>query len=157
MYHKTITIMRIKRYLITAFAVVVLLTLMSCQSYEEGVIHKLNNLSERIDKDGKNFDADDWEEALEELADIHEDMTDCEFTPEQLKEVGRADGRLSAIITKQAAKALGHEVSDAIKGISSYAKGFKEGAEGNIDEDDFNDVVDEIGSLLKSVGEDWKE
>jgi hypothetical protein len=114
-------------------------------------------LSERIDEDGKNFDADDWEEAMEELADIHEEMSDCEFTPEQLKEVGRADGRLSAIIAKEGAKSLGREASSLLKSISSYAKGFQEGAQENFNEEDFNDVEEELKSTLKDIEDEWKE
>ncbi len=151
--------MNINRKIISVLVVAVaaISLLSSCQSYEDRVITKLNHLSERIDEDGKNFDADDWEEAMEELADIHEEMAECDFTLEQLKEVGRADGRLSAIIAKEGAKTLGKGFLDAIKGISSYAKGFQEGAESNISEKDVEDVVKEIGSTLKSVEDEWKE
>lgn len=151
--------MNINRKIISVLVVAVaaISLLSSCQSYEDRVITKLNHLSERIDEDGKNFDADDWEEAMEELADIHEEMAECDFTLEQLKEVGRADGRLSAIIAKEGAKTLGKGFLDAIKGISSYAKGFQEGAEENINDEDFNDVVNEFNDAVKSVKEEWKE
>lgn len=151
--------MNINRKIISVFviAVIAISLLSSCQSYEDRVITKLNHLSERIDEDGKNFDADDWEEAMEELADIHEEMTECDFTPEQLKEVGRADGRLTAIIAREGAKALGHGFSDAIKSLGIYAKGFQEGAEEKINGEDFNDVVNEINDAVESVKEEWKE
>lgn len=142
---------------IPVFVVTAVLVLSSCRSYEDRVITKLNHLSERIDADGKNFDADDWEDAMEELADIHEEMTDCDFTPEQLKEVGRADGRLSAIIAKEGAKSLGREASSFLKSISSYAKGFQEGAQENVNEEDFNEVGDQIMSTLKDIEDEWKE
>jgi len=149
--------MSITRFFIPVFVVTAVLVLSSCRSYEDRVITRLNHLSERIDADGKNFDADDWEDAMEELADIHEEMTDCDFTPEQLKAVGRADGRLTAIIAKEGAKALGHSFSDAIKSLGIYAKGFKEGAEENISDDDFNGVVNELNDAVESVNEEWRE
>ena len=111
--------------LTTIFALFAMITLSSCQSQEERVVSRIEKLSARIDADGKNFSPEDWEEALEELEEIHDDMGDCEFTKEQLKAVGRADGKLTIIITKQAAKAMGRDVSTLMKNISSYAKGFK--------------------------------
>jgi len=149
--------MSVNRFFIPVFFLAAVLVLSSCQSYEERTITKLNHLSERIDAEGKNFDADDWEEAMEELADIHEEMADCEFTPEQLKAVGRADGRLTAIIAREGAKALGYGFSDAIKSLGIYAKGFQEGAEEKINGEDFNDVVNELNDAVESVKEEWKE
>lgn len=151
--------MNINRKIISVLVVAVaaISLLSSCQSYEDRVITKLNHLSERIDEDGKNFDADDWEEAMEELADIHEEMSDCEFTPEQLKEVGRADGRLTAIIAKEGAKALGRETSSFLRKFSSFAKGFQESAQENVNEEDFNDVEEELKSTLKDIEDEWKE
>ena len=157
MFHNTITIMSLNRISITIFAVIAIFVLPSCQSHEERVIDKLESLSKHIDTKGKNFDADDWKEAMEELADIHEEMTECDFTPEQLKEVGRADGRLTAIIAREGAKALGHGFSDAIKSLGFYAKGFQEGAEENISDNDFDDVVNELNDAVESVIEEWKE
>lgn len=151
--------MNINRKIISVLVVAVaaISLLSSCQSYEDRVITKLNHLSERIDEDGKNFDADDWEEAMEELADIHEEMAECDFTLEQLKEVGRADGRLTAIIAKEGAKALGRETSSFLRNFSSFAKGFQEGAKENFNEEDFNDVEKELKSTLKDIEDEWKE
>lgn len=147
-----------KRQILT-FAVfaTILFSFASCKSREEKVISRLESLSERIDKKGHTFDAEDWAEAFEDLEDIHEDMGDCEFTKEQLREVGRADGRLSAIIAKEGAKSLGREASSLLKSISSYAKGFQEGTQENVNEEDFNDVEEELKSTLKDIEDEWKE
>ena len=146
-----------KRQILT-FAVfaAILLSFASCKSREEKVISRLESLSERIDKNGHKFDAEDWAEAFEDLEDIHEDMEDCEFTREELKEVGRADGRLTAIIAKEGAKALGREASSFLRNFSSFAKGFQEGAQEN-NEEDFNEVGDQIMSTLKDIEDEWKE
>ena len=143
--------MNIYKTFFGVLTVILLLTLTACRSYEERVITKLNNLSERIDKYGKTFDVDDWEDAMEELADIHEEMGDCDFTREQLKEVGKADGRLSAIIAKEGAKALGQGVSGIIDRVSSYAEGFQEGAQENMSEDDIKEVEKELNKAFQSV------
>ena len=89
-----------KSKLILSALFISLLALSSCQSREEKVISKLDSLSERIEKDGSIFDADDWEEAIEDFADIHEEMQDCQFTKEQLRELGKKEGKVSAILAK---------------------------------------------------------
>lgn len=141
---------------IVAMAAIAFL-LASCKSREEKVISRLDSLSERIEKNGQKFDAEDWEEALEDLEDIHEDMEDCEFTRAELKEVGRADGRLTAIIAKEGAKALGRDLSTVLKSFSSFAKGFQEGAMENCTEDDLNEFSDQINSTMKEIEDEWKE
>lgn len=135
----------------------ILLSFTSCKSKEEKVINRIENLSERIEKNGHNFDAEDWAEAFEDLEDIHEDMEDCEFTREERKEVGKADGRLTAIIAKEGAKSLGREASSFLKNFSTFVKGFQEGAQDSFNEEDINDIENEIKNTLKDIEEEWKE
>lgn len=133
------------------------IALTSCKSKEEKVVSRLDSLSERIEKNGHKFDTEDWEEALEDLEDIHEDMEDCEFSIEELKKIGKADGRLSAIIAKEGAKALGRDFSSVLKSFSSFAKGFQEGAMENYSEDDFKELEDQMNSALEEIEDAWKE
>ena len=146
-----------KSKLILSALFISLLALSSCQSREEKVISKLDSLSERIEKDGSNFDADDWEEAIEDFADIHKEMQDCEFTKEQLRELGKKEGKVSAILAKEGSKALGREFKNFLGNFGAFAKGFKEGAEENVSEEDFNDVEEELKSTLKDIEDEWKE
>lgn len=147
-----------KRQILT-FAVfaAILLSFISCKSREENVISRLESLSERIDKQGHTFDAEDWAEAFEDLKDIHEDMEECEFTREELKKIGQTDGRLTAIIAKEGVKALGRETTSFLRNVSSFAKGFQEGAQENLKEEDFNDVEEELKSRLKDIEDEWEE
>lgn len=87
------------------------LFLVSCQSKEEQIISRLDNLCERIEKDGSEFEAEDWEEALKEYAQIHEEMQDCEFTEEELIELGKKEAELTSAFAKQGTKAIGTELS----------------------------------------------
>ena len=146
-----------KSKLILSALFISLLALSSCQSREEKVISKLDSLSERIEKDGSNFDADDWEEAIEDFADIHEEMQDCEFTKEQLRELGKKEGKVSAILAKEGSKALGREFKNFIGNFGAFAKGLKEGAESAYDEEEFKDIGNDIMNDLKEIEEDWKE
>lgn len=140
-------------FIVTLFTV---LTLSSCQSHEECVISRIDNLSARIEANGKDFSSDDWTEALKELEEIHEDMSNCNFTPEQLKKVGRADGKLTAIIVSEASKSLGDKASSFFENVGSYVNGFIEGSQEHLDEHDFGDVENDLKSALKDV-KDWLE
>ena len=142
---------------LTALFILLSLLLTSCQSQEESVITRIEKLSVRIDKEGKNFTTEDWEDALDDLAEIHEDIQDCDFTTEQLKELGKVEGRLSAIIAKEASKAVGHSLSDIIKNFGSFASGFKEGLEENVSEEDFVEPANEISDALKAVEQELKK
>jgi hypothetical protein len=133
-----------KKTLISISLLLAVITLSSCKSHEERVVNRIEKLSARIASDGKNFTPEDWEEALEELEEIHDDMGDCEFSKEQMREVGRADGKLTMIITKQAAKSMGRDFGTLMNSLGSYAKGFKEGAESEYDEKEFEDIGKEF-------------
>jgi len=140
---------------ITALALL-LLGLTACQSAEDRAISRLNRLAENIDKHGEDFSLEDWTEAMEDLADIHEDMEGCEFTKEQLKELGQVDGRLSVIIAREGAKALGKETVTFLDRFNSFAVGFKEGAESVYDEDDFKQIEEDFNNELDSIANDWE-
>ena len=148
--------MKIK-FLTFAFLATIVLSLSSCKSREEKVISQLDNLAERIEKHGKDFDAEDWEEALEDLEEIHENMEDCDFSKKELRELGRKEGKLFAIITREGAKALGRGAANFLGEFGAFAKGFKEGAEDNISEKDLKEVEEDISDSFKSLEEEFKE
>ena len=145
------------KLLLIAFLSTIVLSLSSCKSREEKVISQLDNLAERIEKNGKDFDADDWAEALEDLEEIHENMEDCDFTKKELRVLGRKEGKLFAIITKEGAKAIGRGAADFLGQFGAFAKGFKEGAEDNLSEKDLKEVEEDISDSFKSLEEELKE
>ena len=146
-----------KRIQTIAVSMVILLSFTACESKEEKVIGRLNSLSERVEKGASNFDAEDWAEVFKNLEDIHADMETCEFTQDELREVGRADGRLTTVIAKEGAKVLGRDVSSFLKNLSSFVKGFQEGSMENFKEEDFSDLRDQIMSTLKDIESEWND
>lgn len=131
--------------------------LASCKTKEEDVIGKLDRLAERIDKNGSRFDADDWEEAIEELADIHEEMEDCDFTREQLVEFGRKEGQLTVILAKEGSKALGNAFFDFIGNFGAFTRGFVEGAERAYDKEEFEQIGRDFDQKMNNLKDDWEE
>lgn len=122
--------MRIRGYLFGGiFIALMAISLGGCRPHEERVMDRLDRLSEDIQKNGEKWDADQWADALEELEDIHFDMEDCEFTPEQLRALGRVEGKLTVVIMTEGAKKLGEGLTTFMEGAGAFMKGYQEGAE----------------------------
>ncbi|MDE7346393.1 MAG: hypothetical protein K2N48_06605 [Muribaculaceae bacterium] len=100
-----------------------------CRPHEERVMDRLDRLSEKIQKNGEKWGVNEWADALEELEDIHYDMEDCEFSSEQLRALGRVEGKLTVIIMTEGAKKLGNELIPFLEGAGAFMKGYKEGTE----------------------------
>jgi hypothetical protein len=119
MKKKTITILGIFIFASFLFS--------SCQTKEERVINKFESLAERVDKNSETFSDKDWEEVLNEYETLHDEAMNCEFNEEQLKEVGRVDGLLTGVITREGSKKLGRDLGRYMKEGKQIMKGFLEG------------------------------
>lgn len=143
--------------LIIAFLATIALSFTSCKTSEEAVISRLEKLSDRIDRNGSSFDSEDWSKAFKDLEKIHQDMKGCDFTSEQLKQVVRADGKLTATIAKKGAKVLSKEGAGLLKELSSIAKEFQEGIMDIFNEEDLKELEDEFEDVLKDIENDWEK
>lgn len=137
-----------RKYFVIALFALVSGVLTSCKTREERVISRLTTLSEKIEKHGARWDADQWADALEEMEDIHYDIEECEFTKEQLKSLGQIEGRLTAIILNEGAKALKQPMSDFMEGAGAYIKGFMQGIENNYDPSSVESLEETINNQL---------
>ena len=130
-----------------------LLFLSSCKSREEQVISQLDDLSERVEKDSKSFDSNDWKNAIAEFEQIHNEMADCDFTKEELREIGRKEGKLAVILAKEGAKKVGSHLQEFMESIGSFSEGLKEGIESEFNEKDF----EKLGNELEKMGGDFEK
>ena len=151
-----------KRYGFPICAIMVSLLLLSgCDTPEEEVFHDLRALSDRVQTEASTFDADDWEDVMEEFDDIHYDIQYCDFTDEQWKEIGYMEGRLSVVIAKEATKALLDEYSILVKKVSKYSRGYAEGVQDAIHEDitdeDVRGVTSTVRDVYDDVESDWSD
>jgi len=74
-----------KNALLTLTAVMLgLFCLTSCQSREERTISKLEQLSERIEENGDNYDVEDWNGIMNEMESITDDIKDFDLTSQQM-------------------------------------------------------------------------
>lgn len=124
----------------------------SCQSDEKRTIKDLKKLATKVEKNHSKYDADDWADALEDYEEIHEDMKYCDFTNEQLREIGRIDGKLAMILTREYSKALGKGLNNLIGGATAFTQGLVEGMGEEGLGDDYEDVdLDELSNQLDAL------
>lgn len=114
------------RVFLLAFLSVVLLG--SCKTKEERVIDQLQGMSERIEKKGDSMSSEDWEKLYKEYSDIHTKIANEEydFTDEQMRELGRVEGKLGKAFVKQSMKDFGKATEDILKKGSEFLKGVME-------------------------------
>lgn len=125
----------------------------SCASREERVVSKINHLAERVEENTGNMDADELTEIVEDLADIHEEMEDCDFTAEQLREIGKADGKIVALLSKDAVNELGNKAMKYLGGAASMASGALEGFYNNTSTDEVEEAGEQVMSSLEKLRE----
>ncbi|MBR5051685.1 MAG: hypothetical protein IKW91_00495 [Bacteroidaceae bacterium] len=131
-----------------------LFCLTSCQSKEERAINKLEQLSERIEKNGDKYDMEEWSGIMKELEAINDDIDDCKFTSEQLEEVGRLQAKFYKVIMKNGSSLF----SGALSSFGSYAKGFKEGLmDGDFDENDLKEQFGDLENAFKEAMESFED
>lgn len=103
------------------------ITLTSCQTQEEQVLGKMENLAERVEKNADNFDNEEWEAVFKEYAQLQEEATKCEFSQEQFKELGRIEAKLTATLTTERAKSYGRDFGNILNSGKDLVDGFIEG------------------------------
>lgn len=113
----------------------------SCQSKEEKVISHLQDIEKTLNE--KTFEGDDLEAICQEFKDVMELANECEFTPEQKKEVGALAARITVAAGKQSMNQLG----GFLKGAVDYGKGFMDEMEES-GSDELEDAVNEISNLF---------
>ena len=147
-----------KKIIITlAVTIVSICVLSSCKPKEERVIDRLNNLSEKIEKHGESWDADDWADALEELQDIHADIEECDFSKEQLRKLGNVEGKLMGVIMTEGAKSLQSTTESFFEGAGSELKGFKSGLQDSYDTASLEDLDEQVTSQLEELEKELKD
>lgn len=148
-----------KNIFISSLILLVTFFFISCKPHEERVMDRLDNLAEKVQKNGAKWNADQWADALEELEDIDDDMEDCEFTPQQLRALGRVKGKLTVIIMTEGAKKLGKELVPFLEGAGAFMKGYSEGVESMSDysEGEFEKLGTQVQEELERFNAEMEE
>lgn len=81
---------------ITSFLLVAVLaiTMSSCAKWQaQHQINALESLVEKVENHASDFTRSDWEKTSAKYEDICQKMNQCEYTNEQLQEIGRLKAR----------------------------------------------------------------
>lgn len=145
-----------KAFKILAFSLLVTLMFTSCKSKEEKVIDQLNDLTEQIEKKSSKWDTEDWQKAFKKVEEIHNEMLECDFSNDQLQELGEVEGRLTSIIMNNGIPALGDDLGSLIEGAGSFVDGFEDGIKDASDEnlEELENSISSALDLLKSEDSD---
>ena len=125
--------------------------LVGCQSKEKRTVSRLESLADRVEQNGERYDEGQWEEVFEQYEEIHEEMRGCDFTNEQLREIGRIDGRLTAVLTRQYLRVYGQAMGEVVNGLGSFAEAFAEG----LDCEGLSDDIESFGEEMESLFGDF--
>ncbi len=131
------------------------LAVCSCQKQETRLIHDMDKLSDQIEYRSDSFTDEDWDDVLDHYEDLHERALKLDFSQEQLKELGRAEGRLTTLLVQKGAKAIGSNIRSILKGEKSFLQGLKEGLGESADElkKELEEGLNELGEGLDELGE----
>lgn len=140
-----------RNWLILTILASSLLLLSSCKTSEERALNRLEKLSEKIEKYGNQWDADDWADAFEEIQDIHYDLQDCDLNKAQAEELGRIEARLTATIITRGARAMQISAPKFLENGASFLYGFNSESYELYDEASFLELHTELEELKQSL------
>lgn len=94
-----------------------IMLLASCKTKEESAIADLNDLCVKIETEGADYSAAEWEKITKEYEEIHNRLSECDFTDEQLREVGKVEGKLLKAFAEQGTRSLLREGKGFLDGL----------------------------------------
>lgn len=104
---------------------ILLLLLCSC-SREQTVLAGYRDLAEELKANSSDYSKEDWGKVLKECEMLEEKVQQCDFSPEEKKELNRLRGQCSAYFIKSLPKQAKYQMEDAIEQISDITDGFME-------------------------------
>lgn len=118
--------MRISKYLLIGCLAIWALTFTSCNN-KNTPIHDLEELSEDLKQNSKDYSDDDWAAISQSLDNINNEIDEhrSEYTDEEMKEIGRLKGICGAYLMKYAAKNASQQLKNLIQQFGGAIQGVK--------------------------------
>lgn len=114
------------------------LMMVSCKSKEEKVIDSLKSITEKVEKEGGSWNSEQWDKAINEIEEINNYAQTCNFSSDQIREMGRLEGRLSGALIQAYSKAFASELGVYMEAAGAFLDGLDESAGGLFDDFDFD-------------------
>lgn len=96
----------------------------ACKNTEEQVLDDILRLSDEVERNGSNYDFEDWAEVFDEMQLLDDDACHCSFTPRQAQEFSRARRQLQVRMLREGAKTVTRVVGSF---FAPFAQSFIEG------------------------------
>lgn len=109
-----------RRLFVTVLSLVLLLAITACNRTP---LEKYKAVVEDVEANYESYTSEDWVAVEERLQAIDADLEQSELTEEELREMGRLNGRLVACATKAAMKQFGSALGDFASGLGGFVEG----------------------------------
>ena len=114
-----------KKNLFISLFIALVFSLTSCES-SQTAINDLEDLLHEIETNYQSYTEEDWENISVSYSAIEEELTQHEYTDEELKKIGRMKGKCMGYITKQSLNNLEKQIKDFTKELEGGIEGFLE-------------------------------
>jgi len=89
-------------------------------------IKELEKIAKEVEENYNSYTEEDVEKVLAKLEVLEKDFEKYEYTDEELREIGRLNGRMSAYLTKAALNNLSSSMGDLFQELGGGIEGFME-------------------------------
>lgn len=112
-------------FFVCILALCATMLLCACQSKEERVISKIQNLTEKVEQCGDKMSAEDWNQLQQEYVQLHDEIAngDYHFSDQQMEQLGKAEGKFAAACVEHGFKEVGKGINKALKAGVGFLKG----------------------------------
>lgn len=114
-----------KKLLTILFAGLLTLALTTACDSKQTPINDLQDLCEDLQANSKDYTEDDWAALEESLTKINDDIERhrSEYTPDEIREIGRLQGKCAGYMTKEALRNLPGQINSALKQVEGALDG----------------------------------
>lgn len=146
-----------KKFITLFSALLVALAVAACG--KQTPVEKLRKITDEVEANYSSYTEEDIDKVMLRLDEIEKDMQQYEYTEEELREIGRLNGRLSAYLTKAFMNNLGSTLGDFAEEFGAGVEGFFEVLAGDseVGEDIDDGELSEDGLREKGrrKGKEW--
>ena len=114
-----------KKNLFTYLFIALVFCLTSCNP-SQTAINDLENLLHEIETNYQSYTQEDWENISASFSAIEDELTQYEYTDEELKKIGHMKGKCMGYLTKQSLNNIEKKIKDFTKELEGGIEGFLE-------------------------------
>ena len=97
-------------------------------------IEKLKKLADKVEREHKSYDEDDWEEIKNECDRLEKEFEEKERSTEERKNFARQKGRINGYLTKKTLNKWGKKAEKYANELGGSIEGFFESVENMIND-----------------------